>query len=213
MNEANLVEKLFYPNVIVQIEYVVEKNIIRKYTTRVEDLETEYLILQTPISDGEPVLINEGRELTLRCEDDKTKQAYLTSVFVVENRPGEIPLLVCCKPREINKTSLRRYSRFTVDLPCTYTAGNISAYGRVTEISLTGCLVIIDRNPLLGEGTEMKIAIKLSADNQLDFSGEVVRIYSVDSDHKIGIALDIRNISPLMRNNLKDYIFNCQLMN
>jgi len=213
MGDANLVEKLFYPNVHVQIEYVVEKNIIKKYTTRVEDLETEYLILQTPICDGVPVLINEGRELTLRCEDDKTKQAYVTSVFVVENRQGEIPLLVCCKPKEINKTSLRRYSRFRIDLPCTYTVGKNSAYGRVTDISLTGCFVIIDRNPLLFEGAEMKIAINLSADNQLDFSGEVVRIYSVGSNHKIGIALDIRNISSPMRNNLKDYIFNRQLMN
>ncbi len=212
MGEDNLYKELFYPGAKVKLRFVEVKDIIKYYETRVEDLENEYLILQAPIYDSTPVTIKEGQELTLQCENERSKQAYLTSVFVIENRLGKIPLLVCCKPRVIDKISLRRYSRFIVDIACAYYTDNTKVNGRVTEISLGGCCVEIDRDPRICEGAELQLVINISDDSQLVFTGEVIRTFDATRDEDFGFALEIRNITRDMHKVLENHIFQCQLM-
>ncbi|HSW35765.1 MAG TPA: flagellar brake domain-containing protein [Candidatus Limnocylindrales bacterium] len=136
MDASVLLRNIFPPSSEVVVEFVNQVGVLEKYLSRVEDLESDYLLLQTPLVDKVPVLILEGQELTLRRLEVRSKQVYVVSVFVIENRPGKIPLLVCSKPKEINKISFRRFFRFKVDLPLVYTAGRIAFSGRVTDLSL-----------------------------------------------------------------------------
>ena len=125
MDSQELIEKIFSPGSRVIIEYVDAQKAIVNCSTRVEDLEGLYLVLQAPLVENIPVVFRESQELTLRRLDDQKKEAYLTNVFVIDIRQGKIPLLVCSKPQKIEKTSLRRFSRFGVDLPFNYTIGRL----------------------------------------------------------------------------------------
>ena len=212
MGDNDLLQELFHPGSIIKMEYTAEKDATKIYETKVEDLESEYLVLQSPVEDGKPVLIDEGRELTLWCEKKIDNQAYVTNVFVVENRPGEIPLLVCCKPQQIEKASLRRYSRFKVDLPCSCSLKKEVLEGRVVDISRSGCSVEFASSRQFSEGDILDLEIEIPGGSKLAFSGEVVRVLDAVPPGKNKIALEIKEMTAEMDEELKNYLFQCQLM-
>jgi c-di-GMP-binding flagellar brake protein YcgR len=205
-------EEAFSPGAMVTCEVVVKKGLIKKYETSVDDIEKEYLVLKSPVSNNTPVEFEEGQELTLRRKEDKKKQAYVTNVFVIENRAGQVPLLVCSKPREIGKTSLRRYSRFNVELPCSYVTGKISAKGQLNNLSLTGCRLEVSPGPHISKGVLMDLNITLPGEQKISFRAEVVRIYETADEAIIDIALEIREITSEMQDKLRTFLFGQQLM-
>jgi len=212
MGDNDLLQELFHPGSIIKMEYTAEKGATKIYETKVEDLETEYLVLQTPVENSVPVIIDEGRELTLWCKKKMDNQAYVTNVFVVENRSGEIPFLVCCKPQQIEKTSLRRYSRFKVDLPCSCSLKKEVLKGRVVDISRNGCSVEFALGRRFSEGDILDLEIEIPGNSRLIFSGEVVRRLDAGSPGKSRIALEVREMTAEMDEVLKNYLFQCQLM-
>ncbi len=219
-----LLESLFYPGAGVKIELVIAGNPAGPYITRVEDLEKEYLVLESPLDRGEYVHIEEGWELTLRCEKDDCRQAYVTSVFVIECQPGKIPLLVCCKPKRFERSSLRRYSRYDVDLSCVFASGGITAPGRVADISLGGCLMELDFIPPAAEtgspdaplflraGQEYHAVIDIQDQPDLEFKARAVRVVNNNGGEKVGLGLEICEIAAEKKEVLKNFLFQCQLL-
>jgi len=212
MGENDFLQELFHTGAPVRLNLAADKNSIKGYDTKVEDLESEYLVLQSPVEDGKPVLIDEGRELTLWCKKKMDNQAYVTNVCVIENRPGEKPLLVCCKPKQIEKTSLRRYSRFKVDLPCSFSFKQEVLEGRVVDISRIGCSVELESDSKFFEGDILELSIEIPGGSKLAFSGEVVRLLEAVPPGKHKIALEIKEMTAEMDEELKNYLFQCQLM-
>lgn len=218
-----LLNRLFRPGVEVNFEFVTDNNLVKSYNTRVEDLEQEYLVLQSPLEQGQFVQIEEGQELTLWCETGQNRQAYVTSVFVVENRPGEVPLLVCCKPRQLEQGSLRRYSRYRVDLGCVCTGAGLVASGRVTDISLGGCRMELDLvtsdsekgttkvSGLLTPGLSFQTMVNIPDQPELVFDGRATRVFDPADKSKVGLALDIYQIASDKKEILKYFLFQCQL--
>lgn len=213
MAEDLLLEKAFNPGSTVTLEFAESGGSIKRYQTKVEDIEFEYLVLQTPVVNSIPIPIQEGQELTLRRLEESLNQAYVTNVFVIENRPGKIPLLICSKPREIGKTSMRRFTRFRADLPFCYTrAGEEPITGRLVDISLSGINGVIAAEQPVKEGTLLAVTVYLPGESELSMTGEVVRLYQIPENGKIGLAVDIREISSTMMEVLKNYLFQRQLM-
>lgn len=213
MAENLLLEKAFKPGSTVTLEFAVSGGLIKRYQTKVEDIECEYLVLQTPVVNCIPIPIQEGQELTLRRLEESLNQAYVTNVFVIENRPGKIPLLICSKPHEIGRTSMRRFTRFSADLPCLYSrAGEEPVTGRLVDISLSGINGVIAEERPIKEGTLLAVTVYLPGDSELTMTGEVVRLYQTPVNGKIGLAVDIREISSTMLEVLKNYLFQRQMM-
>ncbi|MFO7952482.1 MAG: PilZ domain-containing protein [Bacillota bacterium] len=213
MVKGDLLNELFHPGAPVQMEFVVNKDSIKCYRIRVEDLEHEYLVLRSPIEKGEAISFEEGRELTLWCEKELFNQAYVTNVFVVENRPGDNPLLVCCKPQKIDQTSMRRYFRFSVDLNCSFEFEGHSVEGKVVDISRSGCSIEFDPGLHPSEGSFLEILINFPGDRPLGFTGKVARVAKNGSGKESCFALEIKEITRDMDEVLNNYLFKCQLMN
>ncbi|MDY6827492.1 MAG: flagellar brake protein [Bacillota bacterium] len=213
MGEDSLLEEAFKPGSTVTLEFVANGGIIKRFDTKVEDIESEYLVLQTPIVNNAPVPIEEGQELTLRRFEELLNQAYVTNVFVIENRPAKIPLLICSKPREIGKTSMRRFSRFSAELSCHFAgAGEKSVTGQILDISLSGISGVMVSEPRLKEGSLLAVTVHLPGETELSMTGELVRCYKVPDKGKIGFAIDIKEISSTMLEVLKNYLFQRQMM-
>ncbi|MDZ4131537.1 MAG: flagellar brake domain-containing protein, partial [Dethiobacteria bacterium] len=163
MNDKLLIEQLFAPGSRIVIEYVAEQGSLRQFNTKVEDLEGNYISLQNPIVDAVLVNFKESQELTLRRVDDHKLEAYVTNVFVIDIRQGEVPLLVCSKPKKINKTSLRRFCRFPVDLLFNYTTGNSAGSGRLNDLSVSGCYALIEADSHVVSGLNLKLVVQIPA--------------------------------------------------
>ncbi|MGM0689338.1 MAG: flagellar brake protein [Bacillota bacterium] len=216
MGENGLLETVFAPGSSIMIEYVNLRGLPKNCSTRVEDLEESYLILRAPYVKGHPERFHESQELTLRRLDSEQKEAYVTSVFVIDVRQGETPMLVCSKPKKINKTSLRRFSRFSVNMPFSYIFPNQSKEhsGTIRDLSLGGCYALINPAPGLKEGAAMQLLITIPGDGKaLSLKGRVLRIDNLSEGDKgpVGIAVDYYLLTDEMLEKLYGYIFQLQL--
>ncbi len=211
MIEQNLVENIFPPGSRIILEYVDLDNIAKSCGTRIEDIEGEYLVLQTPIIDNYPLAVRESQELTLRRLDDKKMEAYVTNVFVIDVRQGKIPLLVCSKPRKIDRTSLRRFSRFGVDLPMLYSSDDTGGEGYVCDLSLSGCYAMIKPNPKIGADSVLNLSFTISGETDVVIVGRVIRTDVINGNNDIGVAIEFNDLSNSLQELLYNYIFQLQL--
>jgi len=212
MNNELKLREHFPPGSEIIVEYVNEAGIILKGVTAIEDLEGEYLVLNTPLENGNPVDILEGQELTLRHFEDPVNKAYVTSVFVIERRSNNRLLLVCCNPREIKDTSLRRFTRYYVEMPVTYALNGKTISGRTVNLSLSGCNIIADNARGYNLGDKIELALNLNSDSDVIILAEVIRVYDIPVIGETGVAFSFCGMNEEMRETLKDYLFQCQLL-
>lgn len=212
MDQRKLIEKLFSPGSRVYVDYVDSNSAVKSCSTIIEDLEGIYLVLQAPFVDGVPLIVRESQELTLRRIDTRDEEAYITNVFVIDIRQDKIPLLVCSEPKKIDKTSLRRFSRFQVKLPLLYqyNEGNSGA-GTVSDLSLTGCYALIDQSRQFETGTVLNLTVNMPDKADLTVRGRIIRVDSLTGKGQIGLAVDYHDITDAMKEVIYNYIFQLQL--
>ncbi len=216
MEENKLIEKLFAPGNKILVEFADDQKAIKSYQTTVEDLEGAYLVLQAPLTNNVPVKFRESQELTLRQVDKQKQEAYVTNVFVIDVRQSKVPLLVCSKPIKIDKTSLRRFSRFGVNLPFKYKSDKheTARHGRINDLSLSGCYALIEADPLVKAGTVLEFTVSMPGEGSvLTLSGRVIRTDQPveGGDDLTGIAFDFEGLSKDQLETLYYYIFQLQL--
>ncbi len=216
MGEKGQLVRAFAPGNVIVLEYVDVPGTLKSCSTRVADLEESYIILQAPLVKGRPLLFRESQELTLRRLDSEQKEAYMTSVFVIDIRQGELPMLVCSKPKKIKKTSFRRFSRFNVNMPLSY---NIPEQvkersGWIRDLSLSGCYALIDPEPRVSEGSDVEFYVTIPGEEKEFFlEGRIIRIDDLaeGDKSKIGVAVDFYELTDEMLETLYSYIFQLQL--
>ncbi len=212
MNDERKLRDKFPPGTDIIIEYANEEGAIQKDTTSIEDLEGEYLVLNTPQENNTPAVIIEGQELTLRHVKDPDSKAYVTSVFVIENRPDNKLLLVCNNPREISHTSLRRFTRYDVELPASLIFDDIIIYGKTVDLSLSGCNLALEENKDYDIQGKVDLTININQGAEIIVTVEVTRCYEISEGRKNGLALVFYEMTEATRESLKDFLFQCQLL-
>jgi c-di-GMP-binding flagellar brake protein YcgR len=205
------IEQIFFPGSRVIIEYSDHGGSLKNCVTKVEDIEGAYLVLQTPVIDNKALSFRESQELTLRRLDDEMKEAYVTNVFVIDIRQGKVPLLVCSKPKKINRTSLRRFSRFGVNLPLKYKVNKLRGKGQLNDLSLTGCYAEIELCPEVKEGSVLELHVAIPGEPGVTVWGKVIRVDIAGENSCAGVAIDYTELNEGARESLYNYIFQLQL--
>ncbi len=211
MENGLIIEEVFAPGSKVVVEYIDPKGLIKNHITKIEELEGLYIILQTPIVKDLPVPFRESQELTLRRLDSQKDEAYVTNVFVIDIKQGRIPLLVCSKPHKIDRTSLRRFARFGVDLPLKCTPAAKMEKCSVRDISLSGCYIKASAESGISGDRDINLIITLPGEGELAVKGKIIREDPPDNDHEIGLAIEFINVTDSIREALYSYIFQVQL--
>jgi c-di-GMP-binding flagellar brake protein YcgR len=211
MTKEVKIEQIFSPGSRVVIEFSDRNGSVKNCATQVEDIEGMYLVLQTPVVDNQTLKFEESQELTLRRLDDEMKEAYVTNVFVIDIRQGKVPLLVCSKPKKINKTSLRRFSRFGVNLPLKYSVAKSEGKGQLNDLSLTGCYAELELSPEVKEGSVLALTVTIPGEPGVEVSGKVIRVDHSDGKSYAGVAIDYTEVDDNTRESLYNYIFQLQL--
>lgn len=216
MQGSDMIEKLFAPGKKVLIECVDNKFNVNSYQTFIEDLEGAYLVLQAPVINGKVVSFQESQELTLRRIEQQKQETYVTNVFVIDVRQDKVPLLVCSKPKKIDKTSLRRFTRFNVNLPLKYKLqkNDKSLSGRINDLSLSGCYALVSPDVRIEADSVLNLYITMPGEGSpLDLKAKVIRVDQPAENHEslTGLALDYDELSHEKRETLYYYIFQLQL--
>ena len=211
MKKEGRIEQIFSPGSRVIIEYSDHSGSVKTCATQMDDIEGMHLILQTPVVNNQTLKFQESQELTLRLLDDEMKEAYVTNVFVIDIRQGKVPLLVCSKPKKINGTSLRRFSRFRVNLALEYTVEKAGGKGQLNDLSLTGCYAELELCPEIREGSALVLKVVIPGESGVRVCGKVVRVDHPDGKSRAGVAIDYTEVDENARERLYNYIFQLQL--
>lgn len=211
MTKEGKIEQIFSPGSRVVIEYSDQSGSVKNCVTQVEDIEGMYLVLQAPVVDNQTIKFQESQELTLRRLDDEMKEAFVTNVFVIDIRQGKVPLLVCSKPKKISKTSLRRFSRFGVNLPLEYAADKLEGKGQLNDLSLTGCYAEVESGPEIHEGSVLELKVVIPGESRVKVFGKVIRVDHLEGKSRAGVAIDYTELNENARESLYNYIFQLQL--
>ncbi len=216
MQDSDMIEKLFAPGKKVLIECVDNELNVKSYQTFIEDLEGAYLVLQTPIVNDKVISFQESQELTLRRIEQHKQETYVTNVFVIDVRKDKVPLLVCSKPKKIDRTSLRRYTRFRVNLPLKYKLHNKNNIlsGKINDLSLSGCYALVSSDSRIEADSVLELYISMPGeDSPLYLKARVIRVDQPAGDNEslTGLALDYEKLSDSERETLYYYIFQLQL--
>ena len=215
--DESLLDTLFASGNKLFVEFVNDQNTLNSLQTTVEDLEGEYLVLKTPVVKDAPVSFRESQELTLWCLEKHNQQAYVTNVVVIDVCQGDNELLVCSKPVKIDKTSLRRFSRFDVNLPFRYKVkdNEVERSGRIKDISISGCYALINPDPQVEKGTLLEFIVAVPGkSSELVLNVNVIRIDipAKGEQYLTGLAIDYQDLLDDDRETLYYYyIFQLQL--
>lgn len=189
----------FVPGTNVTLEFIADRGLVQSYKTVVHDLTYDSLLLQAPVEKHVPVRIPPGTELSLWQEQKQS--AYVAMAKVVDNRSGEIPLLITTRPYSMEKVPRRRFFRVDADLP--FRCGQIT--GVVKNISGSGVLASVTAGTLK-EGQTIEFELDLPGlPLPLRLEGKVVRVVGRGTNQVAGIFFT--RISEGMREEIIRYVF------
>ena len=192
----------FHPGTNVLLEFIDDRGLVQSYKTVVHDVTQDSLLLQAPVEKKVPVRIPPGIELSLWQEQKES--AYVAMAKVIDNRPGEVSLLVTTKPYSIEKVPRRRFFRIDADLP--FRCGQTT--GRVKNISGSGVLASVPAGTLK-EGQTIEFELDLPGLSlPLRLEGKVVRVVGRGASQTAGIFFTL--ISEGMRDEIIRYVFQRQ---
>lgn len=212
MGENEILKDIFPPGTMVMVQYVDTDSLSRQHSSRIRDIEGSYLVLEAPLDGTIPVQFFEGQELTIKRIEYRDQQIYITNVFVIEMRPGKLPLLVCSKPHVFNKASLRRFSRFSVDLAFNCSFEGRTESGQINDLSMSGCNALLKADLKVAEGSPVALTIFLPEEPELILAGKVVRVFRRPGDRGTRLAFVFSASGEEASNTLRNYLFQHQLL-
>lgn len=204
---------------VLKIGQCIEITLLRDenqstYSSRIEDIEDNKLILALPMDQGYPIIPTRGSVFEAKFVTEVS--AFRFSAVFMENRMGTVPVWVSSMPRFVEKFQQREFVRVEMQIPLKVQLQNkddnsllspIKTY--IRDISGGGMRILLDKG--LKKGEKVYIEIELPEVGLLTNFCEVVRSFQPIPEEKIfwvGIRfIDLPNVT---RSKLIRFIFKKQ---
>jgi c-di-GMP-binding flagellar brake protein YcgR len=164
--------------------------------------EPHGLVIRAPVGPDGPLNLQPGTEMTLWRY--KGAATYVTIVTVVEQCPGDPPLLVTTSPSKTRELVKRGYFRVQAEIP--FKTGHLR--GKVKNISGSGILATVPPGSL-SVGRTYPVDIELpGSKGPTTARARVVRVVSGKEEDLVGMHFD--SIDEKVREAIIRYIFGRQ---
>lgn len=193
------------------------------YTSRVEEINSDNLVLAMPMTKGYPVMLPIGSSFTGKVIVDGV--VYQFNSFLISKKVHPLPVWVVSIPSELKKIQLRSFVRISVQLPVKVSVINtkeqtveeaalqsdnppLSLYTK--DISGGGVQIVTKQS--IPVGTMLQLLLDVPSCGSIPVVGEVVRIEQPQPDTYIyWLGVKFLNIQEKDRSKLIQYIFKKQL--
>ncbi|SDF39383.1 c-di-GMP-binding flagellar brake protein YcgR, contains PilZNR and PilZ domains [Sporolituus thermophilus DSM 23256] len=186
-----------------------------RYSSRIEEVTDEYLIIAMPMSKGYPVFLSLGDNLHVRIVDNGT--AYQFTCTLVSKKLHPLPVWVVTRPREIIKVQQRSFVRVRTALPVEISifdneTAQFSNSFQACSRDLSGGGIQLVSKEALDLGMKVQLAFELPEAGLIVVNGEVVRIEKPHHDRDIfWIGIKFLDLAERERSKIIRYIFKKQL--
>lgn len=186
------------------------------YSSRVEDLFPDKVVLAAPIKNNKIVPLKRGEVIKIKYWGGSAGYSFTTRIL--QRRGGRIPTITVELPEKIRRWQRRNYLRISANLPLTFTLtssdGNIK-YPQIyhTEtIDISGGGVMIKSPLLIEKDSYLELELTLPQRGIIVALGRIVRAQKRASRNKhfylLGIEFSVINESD--REKIIAYVFELQ---
>jgi len=191
---------------------IKKNNHVQHYTSRIEEIIHDYMIIATPIEKGRLIFLERGSLFT-----GKIFTVYAFKSTFVDKKIEPLPIWIVAMPFEIQKNQQRSFVRFDISLPVLIEYPFSAEQDEIVSLAMTtkdlsgGGLQVI-YNTKLPVGKKVKLILQLPDSDCLEVDGEVLRILQPQDDRNLfWIGIKFLNIPELDRDKISKFIFKKQL--
>lgn len=197
-------------NQLVEIEYQDEDE-VEYLSSRVEEIDGDYLHLAVPIRRGQLVPMHIGQKIKVCFTREDNSYAFTTNIIARRREP--IPVLIVNKPEKIVKIQRRAYVRIPASIPINYRLvpqGQSFESGMTVDISGGGTLFLSKSK--LEPGQILEVEICLPNRPKVVCQAEVKRFIPPETGgaNTYKIAVEFKDITENQRDQIFNFIFEKQ---
>ena len=184
-----------------------------KFTSRIEEVNSQNLVIAMPMSKGQPILLHSGSKFFIRLVLHNA--AYQFTCVFIDKRIQPIPIWIVSLPHDIKRIQQRAFVRIDTALPVQWqvitTLEDVPIIKSVTKDISGGGVRLISKQPIR-LGTKLKVTIDFPEVGPLDILCEVVRVEQPKSDLPIfWVGTKFLDLAESTRNKIIKFIFKKQL--
>lgn len=199
-----------------RLEIMLSKNVrTPKFTSRVEGIDSNQMIIAMPMQKGQPVLLESGRGFYGKIFDESG--VYIFKSKFVSKRMSPLPVWIISMPYDIEKTQQRDFVRFDVAQPLFieyYSDDNleelVSLKVITKDLSAGGLQAVCEKS--ISVGTKVKMIVTLTEYGDIEVDGEVTRVNKPQLDRQLfWISIKFIDTREVVRDKISRFIFKKQL--
>lgn len=193
------------------------KDYCRVYSTKIEEIEEDTIIIGAPVHKGVVLPFRPGQQLIVGIPKEDALYGFYTEV-VDRGKINDIPVLRIRKGKQSKRIQRRKYVRINgiskVDIKILKRSekGDEVIYfdrRKIREKNISGGGMLIVSPEALSIGTILEISISLPHFGVVRTVGEVVRYQKIEDEYEIGISFV--NLSEKDREKIIKYVYQRQV--
>ncbi len=199
-----------------RLEIMLSKNInTPRFTSRVEELTSDEMIIAMPMQKGRPIILESGRGFYGKIITESG--VYIFKSKFLSKRMYPLPVWIVAMPYEIEKTQQRAFVRFDVSQPLQIeyfldddAEKAITQKVMTRDLSGGGLQAICEQQIKIG--TKVNMMLTLPEDGDLEVDGEVIRVQKPQEDRQLfWISIKFVDTRNIVRDKISRFIFRKQL--
>lgn len=199
-----------------RLEIMLSKNVNSpKFTSRVEEITSNQVVIAMPMQKGHPILLEAGRGFYGKLFDETGVYVFKSKFLTKRIHP--LPVWIITPPYDIEKTQQRSFVRFDVAQPLLieYALENdqeqmVSLNVVTKDLSGGGLQAVCEKEIKIG--TKVNMVITLPEQNEIQVDGEVIRIHKPQIDRQLfWTSIKFIGARDGVRDKISRFIFKKQL--
>ena len=190
-------------------------NNAQQYTSRIEGIIHDHLIIAMPMQKGSPVFQERGKAVYGRVFDESG--IYTFKSTFVDKKMNPLPIWIVTMPFDIEKSQQRSFVRFDIALPVVIEYSLQDDQNEVASLKLItkdlsggGLQLICNEN--LKNGSKIKLMLDCADCGVFQVDGEVVRVHQPQAERQLfWVSVKFLNIPENTRDKISRFIFRKQL--
>lgn len=204
-------KKLLKINQLVELEVNMHKkelDNIESFSSRIEDLAGDNILVAAPFRQGIPVSFPLGKEIYIRVRKDGITHLLHTKLIERRKRPQYLFLL--SKPFNVSRLQMRNWVRVDADLPVNYRmAGYPIDFYQATTVDISGGGIGLHSEHEIDKDTLLELQVQLPNSYLLQSTGLVTRCLPEKKGYYV-IGIEFKDLSTNDQDCIIKYVFQKQ---
>lgn len=198
-----------------RLDIMLTKSYAEQYSSRIEDIGTEHMVIAMPMSKGFPILLRPGNKFYGKIL--LAEAVYLFTSTFLDKRMQPLPIWIISKPEDVQKIQQRAFVRVDATLPVQVEILPENEQDPAQQLEVAtrdisgGGLKIICKQPMLAN-TKLLLTINVPEAGLIQTAAEVMRVERPQPDRELyWVGVKFVDMNEQIRSKIIRFVFKRQM--